>query len=91
MKKTFYFGMVVIVILILCLLIYAVYLNRHSEDIIAERMNNMKLPLQCAEAKFRDIQPVVKMSLVNLYSEEMTDVVSLIEGRVTKEYVGAVE
>mgnify|MGYP002626499911 FL=1 len=87
MKKTFYFGMAIIVILILCLLSYAVYLNRHSEDIIAERMDNMKLPLQCAEVKFRDIQPVVKMSLVNLYSEEMTDVVSLIEGRVTKEYV----
>lgn len=88
MKKTFYFGMAIIVILILCLLCYAVYLNRHSEDIIAERMSNMKLPLQCSEAKFRDIQPIVNMSLVNLYSEEMTDVVSLIEGRVENEFVG---
>lgn len=87
MKKTFYFGMALIVILILCLLSYAVYLNRHSEAIIAERMNNMKLPLQCTEAKVRNLQTVVKMSLINLYSDEITDVVSLIEGRVTNEFV----
>ncbi len=47
----------------------------------------MKLPLQCTQAKFRNLQPVVKMSLVNLYSDEITDVVSLIEGRVTNEFV----
>jgi len=88
MKKTFYFGMALIVILILCLLAYAVYLNRHSEDIISERMNNMKLQLQCSEVKVRNIQPTINMSLINLYSNELTDIVSLIDGRVENEFVG---
>lgn len=87
MKKIFYLSMSIVVVLIGGLLIYAIYLNRHSETIIAERMKNMKLSLQCSEAKIRDIRPVLKMSLINLYSDEMTDVVSLIDGRVTREFV----
>lgn len=87
MKKIFYLSMSIVVVLIGGLLIYAIYLNRHSETIIAERMKNMKLSLQCSEAKIRDIRPVLKMSLINLYSNEMTDVVSLIDGRVTREFV----
>lgn len=87
MKKIFYLSMTIVVMLIGGLLIYAIYLNRHSETVIAERMKNMKLSLQCSEAKIRDIRPVLKMSLINLYSDEMTDVVSLIDGRVTREFV----
>ena len=76
-----------IVALIVLLLSYGIYLNRHSEAIISERLQDMKLPLQCTRAAIRDLHPVVKMSLVNLYSKEMTDIVSQIDGQVTREFV----
>jgi len=87
MRKTFYLGMTVIVVVILCLLGYGVYLNQRSENIITERMSDRRLPLKGAKAQVRNLHPLVKMDLINLYSNQITDVVSLIEGQVVREFV----
>lgn len=83
MKKYFILGIALITILIASLLGYGVYLNERGENQITDRMENLKVPLVGERAKVREISPVTKMDLVNLYPLEMTDVVSLENGRIT--------
>lgn len=80
-------GVAVVVFLNICLLSYGVYLNHASENIIAERMSDRRLPLAGSEVKFRNMNSTVKMTLINFYSNEMTDVVAMIDGQVIKEFV----
>lgn len=87
MKKPFYLGVAIIVLLVLGLLVYGVYLNQHSEDIIEMRLNNTKLPLKGAEVKTRDLYPLAEMNLINLSSNSMIDVTSVSEGQIVKEFV----
>ena len=87
MKKPFYAGIAIIIILVGGLLIYGVYLNQHSEKIIDERLESMKLQLKGMEVKKRDLFPSVRLNLINLFSNEMVDVVSVSEGQIVKEFV----
>ena len=83
MKKYFILGIALITILIASLLGYGVYLNERGENQITERMENLRIPLVGERAQVREISPITKMDLVNLYPVEMTDVVSLESGRIT--------
>lgn len=83
MKRYFYAGIILIILLITGLLGYGVYLNQRGENQIAERMENNRLPLVGVAAKEREISPLYSIELVNLYSDEMTDVVALTAGRIT--------
>lgn len=87
MKYYFYTGALLIVLIVAGLLGYGVYLNQRGENLIAQRMENNRLPLVGVIAKEREITPVFDFELVNLYSDEMTDVVALTSGRITKELV----
>lgn len=82
-KKYFILGIALITILIASLLGYGVYLNERGENQITERMENLRIPLVGERAQVREISPITKMDLVNLYPVEMTDVVSLESGRIT--------
>lgn len=84
MKKYFYSGAILTIMLIACLLGYGIHLNRSGENRIAERVKGLRLPLVGVEAEMRDISPCIVMDLVNLYSDEMTDVVALENGRITQ-------
>ncbi len=84
MKKYFILGIALVTILIASLLGYGVYLNERGETQIADRMENLRIPLVGEKARVREISPVTKLDLVNLYPEEMTDVVSLESGRITE-------
>lgn len=87
MKRYFYTGIVLIVLIIAGLLGYGVYLNQRGENRIAERMENNRLPLVGFVVKERELSPLYSVELVNLYSDEMTDVIALTSGRITDEFV----
>lgn len=87
MKSYFYLGVGIIITLIVALLGYGVYLNQRGESEIAQRMENLQLPLTGALVKQRDIQPAVELDLVNLYSDDMTDIIARGSGRVVRVYV----
>ncbi len=87
MKAYFAVGAALIAILIATLLGYGVYLNQRGEHHIAERMENMRVPLTGVTVRYRELFPVREMDLVNLYSDEMTDVVVLESGRITEAFV----
>ena len=87
MKKGFYVGLGIIIVLILSLLGYGFYLNQRSENQITERMNERRLPLHGAKVTTRSIYPVFKMDLLNFYSNEMVDATALVNGRINKFFV----
>ena len=48
-------------------------------------MENLQLPLRGSVVQQRTIKPMVELDLVNLYSDDMTDVIISWNGEVTKE------
>jgi RND family efflux transporter MFP subunit len=87
MKIYFYLGIGIIITLIVALLGYGVYLNTRGENEISQRMANHHLPLTGVMAKERQLLPMVELDLVNLYSNDMTDVVALEDGRIVRFFV----
>jgi len=87
MKIYFYLGVGIIITMIVGLLGYGVYLNQRGENEITQRMENHKLPLSGQVVGERDIQAMVELDLVNLYAEQMTDVIALENGRVAQAFV----
>ena len=88
MKKNFYIGVSLIVLLILSLLAYGVYLNQRSESNIAKRMAENRLPLRGAKVQMRNIFPKFKLEILNLYSNNMVDITALLDGKVNSFFVG---
>ncbi len=88
MKRNFYLGMGLIVILIVGLLSYGIYLNAESENQITQRMSERRLPLHGAKVTTRNIYPVIEVDFINFYSDEMVDVTALIDGRINNFFCG---
>ena len=82
MKKIFFAGMVIILLMALSLVGYGAYLNKKGESIIAERTESRKLPVVGATVELRSLKPVIELDTANIYSEEMTDAVAMIEGQI---------
>ena len=55
MKRYFYFGLGVMLTLIVTLIGYGAYLNQRDESQISERMSSRTIPLTGAKAEFKDI------------------------------------
>ena len=87
MKNYFYLGVGIIITFIVALLVYGVYLNHRGENEIAQRMENLRLPLRGSVVQQRTIRPMLELELVNLYSDDMTDVIARENGRVVQIYV----
>lgn len=87
MKRIFYIGMVIILILALCLVGYGAYLNKVGEHVIAERTENRRLPVTGAKVERRELKPILELDTANLYSDEMIDAVAMIDGRITSAFV----
>ena len=83
MKKYFIAGLVAVLIIVVGIVSYGAWLNKAGENKISERMSERMIPLQGAQAKMRNLNPAVKLDTVNLYSNEMTDAIALIDGRIT--------
>lgn len=86
MKRNFYIGLAVILLLSISVILYGTYLNSRGENIIATRMDNRSLTLKGQKAKVREIYPVLVLDTVNLYSDNMADAVALIDGRIAESY-----
>lgn len=87
MKSYFYLGLGIIITLIVALLSYGVYLNQRGENEITQRMENLRLPLTGVTVQEREIQPMVELELVNLYCNDMTDIIARENGRVMQVFV----
>ena len=87
MKKFYFIGMTIILIMAVSLIGYGAYLNKTDENQIELRMEERKIPLQGARAKFRNLQPIFVLDAINLNSDEMADAVALIDGRIENIFV----
>ena len=83
MKRYFLLGLAIVLVIVIGIISYGAYLNRAGENVIAERMAERRIPLQGAKAEIRNIKTRVVLDTVNLYSNEMTDTIALIDGRIT--------
>lgn len=86
MKKYFIMGLVFLLILSVGLIFYGVWLNNQGEVQIMQRMSERKLDLPGVKVKRRELYPKVMLSDVNLYSDNMVDAVTLIDGRITETF-----
>ena len=68
------------------LILYGVWLNNRGEVQITQRMSESKLDLPGVKVKRRELYPKVMLSDVNLYSDDMVDAVTLIDGRITETF-----
>ena len=87
MKKYFYIGVALIIVMAFSLVGYGAYLNYSDENQIAQRMDERRLAITGAKAKIIDFQPVIEMDAVRLYSDSMADAIALLEGRIKTWYV----
>ena len=84
MKKHFYIGVLIILLLSFGLVAYGGYLNYNDENQIANLMEERAIQLSGARVEKRFLSPTMTMEAVRLYSENMTDAVALIDGRITR-------
>ena len=87
MKKFYFVGLVIILMMAVGLIGYGAYLNKTDENQIEMRMESRTVPLQGEKAKFRNLQPIFVLETINLTSEEIADAVALIDGRIEKAFV----
>ncbi len=62
---------------------YGVWLNNQGKVQITQKMSESKLDLPVVKVKRRELYPKIMLSDVNLYSDNMVDAVTLIDGRIT--------
>lgn len=87
MKKNFYIGIVIILVLAGSIVAYGGYLNYTDSNQIANRMSERAIQLTGAKVENRNLNPIVPLHTVKLYSENMTDATALIDGRITQIFV----
>ncbi len=87
MKRNFYIGIAIILTLAVSIVLYGGYLNYTDANQIATRMEERAIQLTGAKVENRNLNPVVPLNTVKLYSESMTDATALIDGRITQIFV----
>ena len=88
MKKYFYLGIAIILLMAMAMVGYGAWLNYSDENQIAQRMDNRVLQLKGAKAAVREMRPVLTIDAVRFASNNMTDAVALTNGRILQWYVG---
>lgn len=87
MKRYFYIGLAIILLLSISIIFYGAYLNSRGENIIANRMDNRHVSLKGQIVVTRNIQPILNLDTIKLYSDKMADAVALTDGTITNSYV----
>lgn len=87
MKRNFFIGIAIILILAVSIVLYGGYLNYTDANQIANRMEERAIQLTGARVESRTLSPIVPLDTVKLYSENMTDATALIDGRITQIFV----
>ncbi len=83
MKKIFLIALGVVLGIVVVVISYGAYLNQAGESNIKSRTADKKLTLHGARAKVQDIKMRLALDTVHLYSNEMTDAVALVDGRIS--------
>ncbi len=84
MKRYYFIGITIILVLALALVGYGAWLNYSDENQIARRMEESALQITGAKAKKRELRPLLSFDTVRLYSEKMADAVALTDGRIIR-------
>ncbi len=87
MKKLFFISIVIILMLAVALVGYGTFLNYRDEKHISQQLEKRSLQIPGYVVKKRQMQLKFEQDAVRLYSENMTDAVSLIEGRITELFI----
>ena len=82
MKKIFWGVAGLMMALVVLAISYGAYLNLAGESNIASRMADRRLKLYGATARVREMHARTALGTVSLYSDNMTDAITLIEGRI---------
>lgn len=88
MKKYFFIGIGIILVLALALVAYGTWLNISDEDQIAHRMDSRALRVNGARVSRMDLVPMVSLDAVRFVSDNMTDAIALTDGRIVRWHVG---
>lgn len=87
MKRYFYIGAAIILLLAFGLVLYGARLNYSDKNQIANLMEDRAIQLSGAKVERRLLKPIAAVDAIKLYSENMTDTVALIDGRITEIFV----
>ena len=88
MKKYFYLGTCLVLLMALALVGYGAWLNFSDENQIARRMDSRVLQLNAARVTEGELRPTLAIDAVRFNSENMTDAITLTDGRLLHWYVG---
>lgn len=86
MRKYFFVGLALVLVLALMVIAYGAYLNDRGESQITLRMEERRAELVGVKADRRELHPLIKFSAVNLYANRVADAVALTEGRIIEAY-----
>ena len=86
MKIYFTVGVGFLLILLVGLILYGMWLNNQGEVRIIQRMSEQKCSLPSALVERRTLYLRIVFNAINLYSNDMTDAVALIDGRITESF-----
>ncbi len=84
MKRYYFIGITVILVLAVALVGYGAWLNFSDENQIARRMEERALQITGAKAQKRELRPSLALDTVRLYSDKITDAVALTDGRIVR-------
>jgi len=88
MKKTYFIiGLAMLMLFSIAVISYGAYLNERGELQIARRLEERSVHVAGERAAVRVLHPKIRLETLNLYSNEMVDAVTLIDGRITESFV----
>lgn len=82
MKKYFFTGVALIIILAVSLVVYGAWLNYSDTKQIAKHMNERTIAVPVAKVAMRNISPKIEIETVRFSSDNMADAVALTDGRI---------
>ncbi|MBR3722835.1 MAG: efflux RND transporter periplasmic adaptor subunit [Selenomonadaceae bacterium] len=82
MKKYFFTGVALIIILAVSLIVYGAWLNYSDTKQIAKHMNERTIAVPVAKVAMRNISPKIEIETVRFSSDNMADAVALTDGRI---------
>lgn len=82
MKRYFYLGIAIILLMAFAIVGYGAWLNYSDEKQIANRMDSRTVQLNAAKAAVRELHPTLTLPAVRFASDNMTDAVALTDGRI---------
>ncbi len=84
MRKILFGGLVISLVLAIGLMLLGVYINYRGESQINKRMENRAMLLRCATVGQREIYPCMDLPIVTIHADNMTDVLSLVDGQIAQ-------